>query len=1347
MFRRSFVVFLTFSLMVLAAIVGYAFTGLSGPDTALDEARIALAEGRTKEVVRVLNLAEQSLGASGTPDLRRKILVLRYQAHLRSNHYRAALVDLQLLVQVYAKGDVDLEREAVRVQIAAGEPAAALLAAEELLIRTPDDGRALELAGEACQAIYQEELAEMLSNLSVKLPPDQFDRARDSLLPYLYRSDADLAAIEGKQAFDAILQKYRTEAHVGRLYQPALDTIRRTIKKAQDYYRRSLECEGRPVSAYRGLAFALRQGRRDDDVIALSETYLLRFDHVYATQAAINAARVHHAAGRHEAVVELVQRYLPPGWHRALLQPTEMFQPAGEWQDVPDEGRLASDIRHLLLAKARALRALGRRSDLHRLSQQVAEVELADTIPLRPESVLIEAYANESSEDPWAMERLLGPFVWRPAVRHMPPSESYLPEAMRMRYDAAVRGAVNKVAFARIFTQWIDLVPSATEPYALRARHYLTLGQVEEARIDAAAYLRLTGHDEEALRLYAETADKAFALSGRGAAALLEQCTRLNLLQPGEVADSVLYLPLARLAIDQHAYEVGLASARRAAQLFNWARWPRLLWAEAALKLGRPGDAVQTLQILREYHPDDPVTVHLLREAREAAGLSSNELLFDVALAGERNSDLASALMSKSLKRGDVELALGFAQRIAGLKLKDPKIPVQLAVTLAQTGQIEAAKRILTPLIGIVMNLPPGVGKLTTELYLGLMAPKLAGPPIDAVTAVAILMHGDDPTALLRIARVLAAHDHLEQAQQMLAPVFDRDSLATHRTGAHYLLAGELALALGQTGVAETQLTAALAFPDGKPAGKLLALLLLRGGDQARASDAFWDDTAGDLTEAALLLRLGHPQAAAKWVRAAIRENAHDLRVVSLQALCDPDRCESSSALQLVQRARPELLATLLYSGVAGLEQEAATAARALLDKAPANPYATCLWAQATAARGRRPEAIAALQDIGRRLDFIPAYEVLVELLPKLDDQFYKRAADLVLPNPRSIPPALRTAVLAWESGRLRAIRPPDAATLDRLARLWLEFPQETGADLAEFEALVQFGRHSDAFELLDLLDRRVSDSGRADFINRFGPMARRLLKSTPDRAFHDTMMSHIRAMLRQHGAYGQLVHLWLQAGSRPNEQELLKSHIARFERGGDVDDWALRRTLRRLVPYEGLDAVLQRTEDLLRTDVSLVAIWLLRSNLLQELGDADGAIRSLIWLHQYLDRPAVLLDLCQVAGRAGVPTPEYDAALQAIKQPDLASQVRYARGILAYRRGRYQQAATMLEHAKRQSDGAHLYYRALSILPLPGADSADVAARLLRQFEAEYSSSRLSEIAGNLATQLLVPDAAAEPK
>ena len=127
MFRRSFVVFLTFSLMVLAAIVGYAFTGLSGPDTALDEARIALAEGRTKEVVRVLNLAEQSLGASGTPDLRRKILVLRYQAHLRSNPYRAALVDLQLLVQVYAKGDVDLEREAVRVQIAAGEPAAVVL--------------------------------------------------------------------------------------------------------------------------------------------------------------------------------------------------------------------------------------------------------------------------------------------------------------------------------------------------------------------------------------------------------------------------------------------------------------------------------------------------------------------------------------------------------------------------------------------------------------------------------------------------------------------------------------------------------------------------------------------------------------------------------------------------------------------------------------------------------------------------------------------------------------------------------------------------------------------------------------------------------------------------------------------------------------------------------------------------------------------------------------------------------------------------------------------------------------------------------------------------------------------
>ena len=1347
MFRRSFLIFLTFTLVVMAGIVGYALTGLSGPETALNEARSALASGRTGEAVRVLNLAEQSLGTAGTPALRREILQLRYQAHLKAESYRAALVDLKLLVKVYAKDDLDLERETIRVQIAGGDPDEALVAAESLIQRVPDDGRALELAGEACQAIYQRLLSEMLSDLAVQLPPEQYERARESLLPYLYRKSTDQAAIDGKLAFDTILQKYRTEAHIGRIYQPALNEIRNVIGKAQDFYRRSLESEGQPVSAYRGLAFALQQGRQFDDVVALSETYLLRFQHVYATQAAINAARVHLEAGRHEAVVELADRYLPPGWHRALLQPTEMFQPAGEWQDSGAQGRLSSDIRHLLLSKARALRALGRISELHILSQQVGEVEAAEIVPLRPESVLIEAYANEYSEDPWAMERLLGPFIWRPSVRNMPPSESYLPEVMRMRYDAAVRGNVNNEAFARIFAQWIDLVPDATEPYALRARHLLSLDNVEEARIDATKYLRLTGHNEEALRLYAEATDKAFALSGRGAAGLLEQCRRLKIHHPTEIADSALFLPLARLAIDQRAYDVALVASRRAAQLFNWARWPRLLWAEAALALGRPGDAVQTLQILREYHPEDPAAINMLRVARIAAGLSSDDLLFDIALTGERNGDLATALMNKALARGDTTLALDFAERIAEMRLQDPQIPVQLATTLAFAGHNDAAIRILTPMIAMVTKLSPVIGKQCTEQYLQLMAPSLRGAPLDAITAVTLQLHRNDPAALLRLARVLAGSGHLEQAQHMLEPVFERESNAASRTGAHYLLSGTAALALGQDELASARLTAALSFPDGRAAGKLLSLMLLRSGNASEAADAFWSHEAKDMTDASLLLRFGRPQPAVKAVRDAVRSNPHDLRAVALQALCDPDRCESSSALQLAQRASAELLTTNLYLGVAGLEAEALEAADALREAAPANPYAISLWATAAAAAGRRADAIAALQDIGRRLDFVPAYELMLQLLPAPDPAFFERAAALVLPSPRSAPPALRRAVISREAQRLQDIKSPDQATIVRLARLWIDYPDATNASLEKFEILLNHNRQAEAFELLDLLEARTSGRWRARFINDFAEMARRILASAATRGLHDTMLNRVRAMIRRNGAYGRLVHLWLQTGSRPNEQQLLNDHIAMFERGNDIDDWTLRRTLRRLVPIEGLAAVLRRTEAMLRADVSLVPIWLLRAHLLQELGQTDEAIRSLSWLNRYVNRPAVLLDLCQITGRAGIPTPEFDADLQAITQPGLASDVRYARGVLAYRRGNYEEAADLLATARAQSDGAHIYFRALSILPQDRADAADATARLLRQFESQYGGSPLSEMAGHIAKELTVPDAAAEPR
>ena len=101
--------------------------------------------------------------------------------------------------------------------------------------------------------------------------------------------------------------------------------------------------------------------------------------------------------------------------------------------------------------------------------------------------------------------------------------------------------------------------------------------------------------------------------------------------------------------------------------------------------------------------------------------------------------------------------------------------------------------------------------------------------------------------------------------------------------------------------------------------------------------------------------------------------------------------------------------------------------------------------------------------------------------------------------------------------------------------------------------------------------------------------------------------------------------------------------------------------------------------------------------------------------------------------------SPQYDHALRTMGQQDDDLSLVFSRGLLAYRVSRWAAAAKQLELAQPQSDGGHLYFRALACLPLPGEENGALAADLLRQFEKRYAGSGLSEIAGHLARQLSV--------
>lgn len=1322
MFHRSLLVFLAFALLVLTVIVSYALIGLSGPETTIAEARAALEAGRGNEAVRVLNLAEDSLGPAGASDLRREVLTLRYQAHLQTDNYRSALVDLRQLVQTYARGDANLERETVRVQIASGEPAEALARARQTLARTPNDGRMLELAGEACQAMYQVRFAELLGDLSVNLPPDQYELAVQSLLPYLYRADSDQLAREGKARFEEILRQHRIAAHIGRVYQPALDEVRRLIAQAQTYYRRSLECPGTPVSAYLGLAYALAQGHRDDEGVALAETYMRRFDHLFTTRAAVNAARIHLANRRSSAVVELVARFLP--WN--------------EWRTQLEEGQINSEVRLLLLEKARALRALGDVAGLQRLVTQMDEMAGAG-LELDPEAILIRAYHAELAGEPVEVENLLKPFYWLPAVRQMPKAESYLAETMQMRFEAATRAKAQPWVFDQLFRRWIELDPQNPIPYGHQARHRLKLDQTDEALLDATTSFRLAPHDEQALALFAEATDRVMAKGNRGSKALLEQCVRLGASLPRDVADNVLYLTLARRALDAKVPDVALAAARRATQNFNWSTWPRQLWAEAALAAGRAEEAAQTLQALHDDHPNDARIVELLRDARRQAGLSNDQLLYDVALTGARDTELATALLRRSLARGDPEQAAEFARGIAVMGLPDAKLPVLIASALAAAGDRETAEKILSPMIQMVQMLPSDVAGPALEAYLTMMAPDGNPAVLTGISLAALLLHRQDAAALLRMATILEAHDQPDIAYRVLQPVFEQAGHHSERTGAHYALAGKLALARSQPEEAETYLTAALAFPDGQEAAKWLALLLLRAGEDARAADAYWSRDAENVADAALLLQLGRVKPAIAWVRKALLEEPENVRLQCLQALCDAERCESLAALQLAQRAPTSLRRALLFGGIPGFAAETLAATEELIVAIPTSPIATVLWARALADSDRAEEALRALRSVGDRLDYLPAYDEMLQLEIEPDAELQARLDQLVLRDPKTAPPAARAQVLKHRICELRATPNPSDAVTSELARTWIEFPEATGAGLPEFQALVKLGRYAEALELLDILDRRVEADARPAFVAAFAAAARPILASNKDAAFTAKILQRLEVMLQRDGPYGVLVHLLLQHGKVANENELLQQHLDFFERGSDPDDDAVRQTLRRLVRLNGRPAALLRIEQLLRADVSLVPLWILRAQLLREQGDSVEASRGLMWLTRYLQSPEVLLTMCDIAGRAGIPALPQDLALRNLGLEADNPAVAFARGLLAYRVGSYAAATELLANATKQADGAHLYFRALAYLAIPGDAARERAADLLRTFVTRYPDSNLSEIAGHLAKQLAV--------
>ena len=200
MFRRSLRVFVVVALVGLVATVGYAIGKFRGPEEALAEAQAYYDRGEYQATVDVLDHAERSPSLQRDPSKRTRLLRLRYAANTRLGNHPYALRDVEALVAAPGEHGEDLLLDHIRLLAKVGRGEDALQRARAFLTTHPDHGRGLELAGEACQTTYRDELRTTVAAVVADVGALAGKAARTALLSYVYRPEGDPAVGQGLEA-------------------------------------------------------------------------------------------------------------------------------------------------------------------------------------------------------------------------------------------------------------------------------------------------------------------------------------------------------------------------------------------------------------------------------------------------------------------------------------------------------------------------------------------------------------------------------------------------------------------------------------------------------------------------------------------------------------------------------------------------------------------------------------------------------------------------------------------------------------------------------------------------------------------------------------------------------------------------------------------------------------------------------------------------------------------------------------------------------------------------------------------------------------------------------------------
>ena len=1324
MFRQRLYLVMVASIVALAAVAGYSWLNFSGPQQTIARARSFVAQKRFAEAVTELDYA--AIGTVQTDaTMREEVWRLRHQAHSKLGNDAGALADVENLLRSGHDGDESLLLERIRLTASVGEGDRALLLATNFLERHPGNWRALELAGEACQAIYRQPVAELGKRIDHDLGSSQQARAREALSAYLHGPDGDeLVPI----SIDTLGKIYDSEPRLAALWQPLLLELREqreAVQRALRYFQRSLEAGGEPVAAFRGFAVALEQSGRLDDLLIACEIYRRRFDNEFVNEvgAMVLWALLHERLDA--AAVATAARWLPAGAMQKRIEhdtvgpampDLQLARVYAAWRRKDSEalGAALSDNVMLFRAGKNAVIAGHLGGGIHAHTTQnhkTAELNLKIAI----ENGL------------WTKPR------GRPDL---------LPEVMPLVLDSVRAQNAPDAELQTWLTQWAD-----HRPLDLQPRFSLAWFQLE--RHDTAAALLTIANAEKidpdydpTFELRLEAMRRHLRNSEQEGAALVQQCKQRGILSP-RVNDQISYVLCAEAALAQKEWWIAADCARQAVDAFPRARRPRLIEIEAYRAAGRLVEAKRFAdRLLQVVEPDEETLLLALRVYREA-GEPAAPLLFPALRTCRPTAELQAELLRSAL-RSTPQRAAAFVATV--FDAEAPELRILAASALARGGRAAECGAIFDGLAAQADELPPAQrNELAEALGAWLLATAKHENDADHARQCnrrLVQLHLDDAGAAPHLidAATALAETHPETA---LALVTHAMSIANAqaRSGAVYGLAGRLALATGSLRLAEDHWIAALAFEDGRFLAEDFARLSLALGRSDRAEQVY--RCVEKPRDAALAARQGELELALYLAATDVmRDKADLLAHCTIAALGKPSLADWQAGTEQLTRERLEVLSILGADGLAAL---ATTRAQALVEQDPASWANQMLLARALAAAGRGAEAARVHGELFARNVRGPLFWREVAVLGAKpgytpDPALLKAVTDActggdVLDS---------TTTLAWGLEQLAlGLEKSGDAVMAGVARFtrWQRAPRACKSSLADAETIAQKLPPRDALPVLGLVLENIDREQRPPVLELAVKVAHEALRTSPSPL--PDVYGTVSAWAGRYGPFGCIVHFLLDhareyVALRPDDTrstELLLGHLQLVATGRDPA-W-LDQTMARLRKTQGLETTVADLETVLRQHPSALMLWQERATVLARLHRVNG-IGDLRAVLAHASSPVANLAFATLAAAEHALRPG-DAELVEALPPALkaGADAKLARALVSLRSGRPDEALALLEGASPRADGLHLYAKALALLQSGLEDGATRARTVLEQLAHDYASSSLARNAGTFASQL----------